>query len=338
MKIPALALTIIAILGSSCAKPPPPRTEFVMGTVCTINLGNKGTEKLYDEAFARLRELDALLSANSETGNVAEINAAAGQGPVRLADETLTVLSEALAFSEATDGAFDPTIGPLVKLWGIGSGNERVPAPEAIDRALALTGYRKVSLDRGTRTVFLRDRGMRIDLGAIAKGYAADEIARLLSDRGITSGIVDLGGNILVMGDKAPGKPWTVGIRDPRTSGGNPIVSLQASSASLVTSGIYERFFVENGKHYHHILNPATGYPADNELLSVTILSTKSIQADALSTSVFLLGTERGLELISKFPGTEAIFIDRGLGIRTSKGLRGRVRILDPGFTLHDDD
>lgn len=334
--IPALAL--VATVGVSCARPAPPRTDFVMGTVCTINLGDKGTEKLYDEAFARLRVLDALLSANSETGNVAEINAGAGLNPVRAAEETLTVLSAALEFSEATNGAFDPTIGPLVKLWGIGLGSERVPPRDEIDRALALSGYRKVDVDRAAGTVYLRERGMRLDLGAIAKGYAADEIARLLSSRGITSGIIDLGGNILAMGEKAPGKPWTVGIRDPQTSQGGAVMSLRVANRSIVTSGIYERFFEENGRHYHHILDPSTGFPAEGELLSVTIISPQSIQADALSTSAFLLGTERGLELVSRYPDTEAVFVDRGLGVRTSEGLRGRVTALDSRFVLHDDD
>lgn len=318
----------------SCRAKEPARTEFALGTVCTVNLYERGTKDAYDEIFARLRELERILSANDEGSNVSAINRSAGIAPVAAAPDTLTVLSAAIAFSEKTDGAFDPAIGPLVRLWNIGTDQADVPASAEIQKALTLVSWKDIILDRQKGTVFLAREGMRIDLGAIAKGYAADEVARIVGRRGIKRGMIDLGGNIYAVGEKAPGTPWVIGIRDPKTSHGLPVASLRAKNASVVTSGIFERYFEKDGVHYHHILDPKTGFPKTNELLSVTIVAQNSMNADALSTSAFLLGTEKGLKLVSTVPGAEAIFIDRKGRITTSPGLKGAVTVLDERYAL----
>jgi len=202
---------------------------------------------------------------------------------------------------------------------------------------LTLIDYRKVIINDEEGTVFLTLKGMKLDLGAVAKGYAADEVIRIIAKHGIQRAIVDLGGNVYAYGDKAPGTDWTIGIRDPETQQGNAIISIKVKNKSVVTSGIYERFFEENGKKYHHILNTKTGYPEDNELMSVSIITSVSILADALSTSTFLLGTEKGLSLIEKTSNTEAIFIDKNKKIRVSSGLKDKIQILDESYILSDE-
>lgn len=329
-----LAIYFLLFPAASCQAKEPARTEFVLGTVCTVNLFDKGTKPVYDEIFARLKELDATLSANSETSNVAAINHNAGISPVKGAPDTLKVLATALRYSAKTDGAFDPAIGPVVKLWNIGTDKAAVPKPEALRNALSLVSWKDISVDEKEGTVFLAKKGMRLDLGAIAKGYAADEVSRIVAKHGIKRAMIDLGGNIFAVGAKANGKPWIIGIRDPETSHGEPIASLPVVNKTVVTSGIYERFFEQDGVHYHHILDPKTGYPSDNELVSVTIVCDASIDADALSTSTFLLGTDKGLALLATQPNVEGIFINKKRQVRLTPGLQNTVTILDPRFTV----
>ncbi len=319
---------------SSCKTSVAPQTEFVLGTVCTINLYDKGTQAVYAEIFDRLREIEAILSANRDDTNIALINSNAGQTATAAKPETLYVLSAALRYSEKTNGRFDPTIGPLVKLWNIGTEYAAVPSQEDISMRLALINYRNVKIDEKAQTVFLTKPGMKIDLGAIAKGYAADQIAEIIEKYHISRAIVDLGGNILAIGEKKPGVPWKIGIRDPETEKGGSILALDIRNEAVVTSGVYERYFIENGKRYHHILDPATGFPVENGLLSVSIISPKSIDADALSTSVFLLGENAGARFIETLPDTDAIFIDQNRKVYVTSGLMGRIEVLDERFKL----
>ncbi len=330
----AAILSAAFFLGSSCAQPVPARTEFVLGTVCTVNLFEKGTEKAYREIFARLYELESILSANRDDTNLAEINANSGLTPVKGANETLLILKEALVFSAKTDGAFDPTVGPLVKAWNIGTDNAAVPEPAVLAQALSLIDYTKVVLDEKAGTVFLTEKGMKLDLGAIAKGYAADEIVRIVTEHKIRKAIIDLGGNVYAFGEKSPGKSWTIGVRDPENNTGESILSLPVANKSVVTSGVYERFFEQDGVKYHHILDTETGYPVQNDLLSVTIITGKSMQADALSTSVFVLGAKKGKALVESLPDTDAIFVFRDRHIEATGELPGQLRLLTTKYTL----
>lgn len=334
--LPVLA-SLAALSSISCSKPEPARTEFLLGTVCTVNLYEKGTDAIYDEIFARFAELETILSANRDGTNIAQINEGAGIEPVKAAPETLVNLSEALAFSEKTGGLFDPSVGPLVKAWNIGTDAAAIPTKEALEKALALVDYRKVLVNGKDGTVFLEEKDMKLDLGAIAKGYAADEAVRIIARHGIKKAIVDLGGNIFAYGQKKAGTGWTIGIRDPETEQGSPILSVLVENKSVVTSGIYERYFEENGKKFHHILDTRTGYPAENELLSVSIIAPESMLADALSTSTFLLGTEKGMKLIEDMDGTEAIFIDKNHEVRVSSGLKGCINVLDGRYRLAEE-
>lgn len=333
-----IILPVVVVLSVlNCSQPAPLRTGMALGTVCSINLFEKGTEERYDALFSRLDDIESLMSANLNNSTIGRINAAAGIHPVKSDKETLKVLQAALRFARDSDGRFDPTIGPLVTLWDIGGTSPAVPEQELLRRARSLIDWRRVVINTEEETVFLPEKGMRIDLGAIAKGYAADEIAVMIRSWGISRAMIDLGGNIFALGNKAEGTPWHIGIRDPEQTGGAPVLSLHVSDKSMVTSGIYERFFVENGTHYHHILDPETGYPANSGILSVSIISPRSIEADALSTTLFLLGIRKGMDFIEGIPEAEAIFIDSSRKVYPSSGVAGGIRILNSGYSLAEN-
>ncbi|MBQ2528661.1 MAG: FAD:protein FMN transferase, partial [Treponema sp.] len=221
---------------------------------------------------------------------------------------------------------------PLVKLWGINTDHAKVPSQSEIDEALPLVDYKSVEImeDGNQKKVFLKQKGMSLDLGGIAKGYAADEIAKILSEEKIDCAIIDLGGNIYLWGKKKNGAPWNVGIKNPFDEKGSPALLLSCGeNLSVVTSGIYERNFVQDGKLYHHILNPKTGFPGDDKYKSVTIVSSSSMEADALSTSAFLLGPEKYFSLFD----TPAIFISEDRTVLCSSELISDVEA-NYGFTL----
>jgi thiamine biosynthesis lipoprotein len=288
---------------SACAKGTgektmPAQTMYSLGTVCTVSLYEDGTKEVYDELYARLSEITARFSVSVATSDIARINQSAGVQPVQVHDEVIALIQKAVYFAEKSGGAFDPTIGPLSVLWAIGTDDARVPTREEIDALLPLVDYRKIVIDEAAHTVFLPQPGMILDLGAIAKGYAADELVRIARSHAVTRAVIDLGGNVYVYGVKADGTKWRVGIKNPENPGGDPVVRLEVSENSIVTSGMYERYFEQDGVRYHHILNPKTGYPAYNGVLSSTIVSQSSLAADALSTAVFVLGKDKGLALL----------------------------------------
>ncbi|MDR1211339.1 MAG: FAD:protein FMN transferase, partial [Spirochaetaceae bacterium] len=214
-KVLWLMLTGFCILVQGCAAPPASQTEYVLGTVCSINLYGRGSARLYRSIFDRFREIEGRMSANIEDTELEKINVQAGIAPVKVHQDLVEVLLRARYFAEITGGAFDPTIGPLVKLWNIGFDGARVPSQEEIDSALPLVNWRDLVIDEDAGTVFLAKPGMRLDIGGIAKGYAADEAVSLIRRAGIPRAIVDLGGNIFAYGEKEGGQPWRVGIQNP---------------------------------------------------------------------------------------------------------------------------
>jgi thiamine biosynthesis lipoprotein len=333
----------------SCDKALPARGELILGTVCTVNLYEGGTKKLYAGIFSRIRDIDRTMSANppvfspensgapenfgaagSGESEVGRINAGAGIRPVKVSGDLIAVLERALYYAELSGGAFDPTVGPLVKLWGIGTDTARIPGEGEIRAALSLVNWRDVLINREEGTVFLRRPGMAIDLGAIAKGYAADEAAALAEKGGVRRAIIDLGGNIFALGSREKNAPWRIGLQDPGRERGNYLGILPVQNKSVVTSGVYERFFEAEGRQYHHILSTQTGRPVDNGLLAVTIIADHSIDADALSTALFSLGWEKGRSLVEAVPGAEAVFVFADGSVR---GTPGAMEI----FTLTGD-
>ena len=314
-----LFVVIIFSLGG-CYESEPSRSEFVLNTVCTITLYDGGKPAVYREIFARLREIEDRMSVYSIGGDVNEINKSAGIKAVKVNGDVFEVIKTALRYAKLSDGAFDPTVEPLVSLWGIAGENPRVPAGEEIEEALALVNWRDIELNEENGTVFLKRSGMALDLGAIAKGYAADEAARIIRKAGVKRAIIDLGGNILTVGEKKDRSPWKIGIQDPLDSRGVYIGIVEVGEKTVVTSGVYERFFVADGIQYHHIFSPKDGCPVRNGLLSVSIIADASIDGDALSTSAFVLGYDRGRVLVESL-GAEAIFVFEDQSIRLTRGV-----------------
>jgi thiamine biosynthesis lipoprotein len=312
-----------------------------------VDLFEAGTRAEYDAIFAEFRRIQDIMAftpaSSGPDGQGASaldlINKNAGIRAVKAPDELLEVLERARYYAELSGGAFDPTVGPLVRLWGIGGESPQVPGAAGIQEALSLVDWRDLLIDRASGTAFLRRQGQSLDLGAIAKGYAADRAAAILREKAGPAGtfrlpgkrraIIDLGGNILALGERRGWKNWRIGIQDPLENRGIYLGVLEVKDKSVVTSGVYERVFEEGGRRYHHILSTTDGYPVRNGLLSVTIIADRSIDADALSTAAFALGPRRGLALIEGLPGTEAIFVREDRAVIVSSG--APFRLLDGG-------
>lgn len=326
-------LLALLLLGGCRKEAMPPQSQLHLGTVCSINLYDDGTVELYSQMFQRLKEIEQVFSVNLAASNLSQVNQAAGIAPVAVPEEVILVLQKALDIAEATGGAFDPTIGPLVKLWGIGSDNSQVPSQEAIHKAMALVDYRLVEIDPQLGTVYLPKQGMALDLGGIAKGYAADQLVVMAQEAGVERAIIDLGGNIYAYGTKADGSTWRVGVKDPASPAGTPALALAVKNRSVVTSGMYERFFEQEGIRYHHILNPATSFPVWNDIQSVTIVSESSLLADALSTSVFVLGREKGLQLLES-QDAEGVIIGEDNLVYPTSGIAEQLSIVTNSYRL----
>ncbi len=319
---------------STLLKEPYKKEEFLMGTYVRVQIFDKGKEDVLDKTFARIRELDKKITVNEKGSGseVEKINEKAGIEPVKVSDDVYRLVEKSLYFSEDSKGGFDLTIGPITELWHIGFDDARKPEQSEIDEALKLVDYHKVKLDDKEKTVFLEEKGMRLDLGAIAKGFITDEAVQVMVDNGVTSGIVDLGGNIFVLGDSPRSKDgeWKIGIQDPNEARNTIVGSVTNKNMSLVTSGIYERNLEVDGKLYHHLFNSKTGYPFENEIAGVTIISDTSVAGDGLSTAVFSMGVKGGMEYVEDRKDIDAIFVTKEDDIYLSSGVKDR-------FVLNED-
>ncbi len=284
------------------------RIDICMGTVVNQAVYGDGAPAAALAALREIRRLEGLLSRFSPRSEISKLNRAAGGKPVRLRPEAIENLAEAVVVSRLSDGAFDVTACPLVRLWSVTAENPALPSDSAIAEARELVDYRSLSVDPASRTACLQKSGMAVDLGGIAKGYAADMAIDVYRSKGIASAMIDLGGNVAVLGNRQDGSPWSVGIQDPDGARGECLGALSIRDLSVVTSGDYERFFESEGRRYHHIIDPRTGYPAESGLRSVTVVAKRSLMADALSTAAFVLGLERGLELL-KISHVEGLFV-----------------------------
>jgi thiamine biosynthesis lipoprotein len=317
----------------------PPRNVFALGTVCTLNLYEDGTDELYSRLVARLNEIERIFSVSLSGSEISRINQNAGIAPVEVSEETIALLGKACYFALKTDGAFDPAIGPLVDLWGIGTDYPRVPLQEEIDALLPLVDWRNIEYDTEARTVFLPQKGMKLNFGGIAKGYAADELIAIIGSANVKRAIIDLGGSsVYVWGKKPDGAKWRVGVKNPDNPEGGPAIRLDIDSNTVTSSGAYERFFDQDGVRYHHILDPKTGRPANSGILSSTIVCESALAADALSTAVFVLGKEKVRALLAEGfqdAGFTAgvIIIDESLAISATQDIKSAVTLLLPEFS-----
>ncbi|MEW6523775.1 MAG: FAD:protein FMN transferase [Bacillota bacterium] len=312
-------------------KPPPAaqtleRTEFMMDTIVRITYFQPGQGAAVEKALAAMQEIEEKMSAHLDTSEVSAINRAAGLHPVKVSSQTLQTIMLGLEAGRLTGGAFDITIKPLIDLWGIGKKGDYVPSSEEIESARQLVDYRLVRVDQEAGEVMLEKAGMAMDLGGIAKGYAVDEAARVLMENGVTEALINAGGDIYVLGEKAGGNPWRIAVQHPRRSS-DYIAILQLRSISAVTSGDYERFIDVGGQRYHHILDPRTGRPP-GELVSATVVASSAAMADALSTAVFVLGLEPGMALLRSLPGVEGLVVTPAGTVIYTDGLKGKVEVL----------
>lgn len=332
----SLTAAACAFFFASCKRSLPPQSQYTFGTICSINLYESGSTELYSKLFGRLRELNDIFNNYSDSSEISRVNLNAADEPVPVSQDFFVVLKTALDFAQLTDGAFDPTVGPLVKLWGFGK-EPRVPSQEEIDATKKLVGWQNVALSAepegftdkevaAAPSVRFKKKGISIDLGAIAKGYAADCLVDILREQGVKRASISLGGNVYVYGKKPGGSLWNVAVRDPNKAGQNAFM-LKTQDATVVTSGAYERFFEQDGKIYGHIFDPATGFPAQSGLASVTIVSQTSMVADALSTSLFVLGLEKipAIKKSALAGNFECVCVDTSGKAWASAGLKGAL-------------
>ena len=300
------------------------RSEFLMDTFVTIRAAGPNSEEAIQAAFDEMRRIESLMSRHISTSDVSCINRGAGGSPVKVTSETFHVIEEAVRCGSITKGAFDITIGPLMDLWGFGTSNPTIPSAPEIEQACSLVGWELVELNSENMTVRLPVQGMSIDLGGIAKGYAAEEGARVLKEYGISHALIDAGGNIVTVGSRPDGEPWRIGIRNPRGEGAEDTIgpTLHVVNGAVATSGDYERFFIHDGKRYHHILHPGTGMPVQT-VSGVTVMAKDSLHADMLSTAVFALGPDEGMELIETLDGVSAMIVDANGNTLFSNGFPG---------------
>ena len=332
-----MALIILTIIGCSTNDEPVNDSQQLLGTILQISIRDAGySTTLTDRAFERVAQIERRMSTSEDdydTTELLQVNRAAGEEAVSVSEDTFQVLQAALEFSRISDGAFDVTVWPLVKLWGIGSGGASVPPEDEIEAAREAVNYQRLELDADTQSVYLPESGMGVDVGAIAKGYAADEAARILRDAGVEHALLDFGGNILVIGDKPDGTPWRIGVQRPDAERTRYLGIVTATDKTVVTSGPYERFFVEEGTRYHHILDADTGFPARNGIEQVTIIAERSIDADALSTATYVMGVESGLALVESLDDVEAVFITEDRLVHMTSGAGEYFELSDEEFS-----
>lgn len=287
-------------------------TKYMMGTVVEVTVLTPDVAEAKSALVAAFREterIEHLLNVHDSTSEISAINAAAGHAPVRVSWETFAILERSRSYSEKFRGIFDITIGPLIELWGFnGDAPPRAPRDEQIRNVLPLVGYRKVHLSAADTTVFLPKRGMRVDLGGIAKGYAIDRLAAVLRAWEINDFFINAGGDIFASGTKADQSQWQVGIKDPRRPD-SVVAAFALCDFAVATSGDYERYFINDGKRFCHILDPANGYPG-RMCQSVSVLASTAEEADVLATYLFLIGHLKNTSATDKIPAY--VIVDAG--------------------------
>lgn len=289
---------------------------FAMDTYITMNAYGRNAETALSEAEDKLTELEQLWSVTNPDSDIYAVNHSDGE-PVSVSEETAELLSFALQMAEETNGALEPTIYPVLTAWGFTTEDNRVPSDAEITELLDNVGYERVRLEDNTVQL---DNSMMLDLGAVGKGYAGDLVAQVLRENGITSALLDFGGNIQTIGAKQDGSLWRLGLRDPFSGGTLGI--LEISNQAVVTSGNYERYFIsEDGKQYGHIIDPSTGYPAESDLASVTVIAEEGRLCDALSTSLFVMGLNQATEYWRQHQNFDMILITEEGEIYLTEGI-----------------
>lgn len=298
----AACYLLSTILLCGCQNRPLNReTRLMMGAIVEVISPD---ERAAGIAFEEIGRIEGLLSKYKEGSEVSRLNR---EGQLTVSPETLYIIKQAERFSAASGGAFDITVGPLMSVWGFTDKNYCLPDSQKIEQALRLVGFDKVVIDERNSRISFNREGMSIDLGAIAKGYAVDCAVKKLKQAGINSCLINAGGDIYCLGNKS-GRPWNIAIANPRGDGSAGI--LQLKNRAVATSGDYQQYFFNQEKRYSHIFNPQTGYPAESGVVSVTVAAPDCLTADAIATSIFVLGKERGTGLAGKFSDVDVVVFE----------------------------
>lgn len=306
------------------------RTDYKLNTIVTITIYDSTDTDILNQAMALCDDYELLFSRTNEASELYQLNhgtlPTGADGYVTVSDDTYRLIALGLKYSKMSEGAFDLAIAPLTSLWDFTSEEHIIPDAASIQAVLPLLHSENILLKEPDKIAFFRE-DMGIDLGAIAKGYIADRIKDYLLSQNVHSATISLGGNVLCIGDKL-GTPFTIGIQKPFADRNETIATMKITDKSVVSSGVYERFFEKDGVLYHHILNPTTGYPYENGLIAVTIVADSSVDADALSTTCFSMGLDKGLTLINSLTDTDAIFITKDDQIHYSDGFESRYHVV----------
>ena len=277
-------------------------TQFLFDTTCTVTAYGKNAKEAVSEVFLKIEKINSLTNFYSENSEVSKINSEKANTEIKVSKDILEILSVALDVSKRSGGAFDVTVAPVTELWDFKSGKNTVPDKEDIFEAVKNVGYENIELNTQKSVIIKKNDSVKIDLGGAAKGYACDEAIKILNKYGVC-GIVDLGGNVSCTGEnpKSKDKNWRIGLQVPFKPSGEYEKVIEIKSGSVVTSGVYQRYFYDDNRLYHHIINPSDGFPENAEYNAVTVLSDSSLLADCLSTACFVLGKEDGKKLAEKF-------------------------------------
>lgn len=301
---------LVFVLTGCGQEPSVKETRLLMDTFCEISCYGDNKDKsiaAIDAAFKEMERIEHVFSKFDENSEVSKINRRSGSEKVKVSEEVFKLTEESIYYSSISEGAFDITVAPLMEIWGFVRRHKSIPDKDAVENALKSVGYKNIALDPEELSIRFLNKGVKVDFGGIAKGYAVDRAKDVLVSKGIKNGLVNLGGNIFALGYAPGNKKWKIGVEDPINKG-KLLRSFELTNRAISTSGNYERFFVIGGKRYSHIINPVTGEPCQG-IISVTVAADSAEEADALSTAIFVMGEEKGINLAKSIKGIKVMIL-----------------------------